>query len=106
MRRLHLLTAALALVFVACASEGDGGAATTGGGQGSTTQSSDSGTSAAPDSTAAAAPATTTTTAPGVTETTSGRPSAPDFSLELGDGGTYTLSEGAKPVYLIFWAEW
>lgn len=40
------------------------------------------------------------------TETTSDRPLAPDFTLELADGGTYTLSEGAKPVYLVFWAEW
>jgi len=36
----------------------------------------------------------------------SGRPEAPDFTLELGDGGTYTLSEGERPVYLVFWAEW
>jgi hypothetical protein len=31
---------------------------------------------------------------------------APDFTLELGEDGTFTLSEGAKPVYLVFWAEW
>jgi thiol-disulfide isomerase/thioredoxin len=31
---------------------------------------------------------------------------APDFTLVLGEGGQYTLSEGTKPVYLIFWAEW
>jgi hypothetical protein len=33
-------------------------------------------------------------------------PAAPDFTLALGDGGTYTLSEAAKPVYMVFWAEW
>lgn len=33
-------------------------------------------------------------------------PAAPDFTLALGNGGTYTLSQGAKPVYLVFWAEW
>lgn len=38
--------------------------------------------------------------------TLSDRPLAPDFTLELGDGGSYTLSEGEKPVYLVFWAEW
>lgn len=38
--------------------------------------------------------------------TTAGRPVAPDFTLELGDGGEYILSEGAMPVYLVFWAEW
>jgi hypothetical protein len=31
---------------------------------------------------------------------------APDFTLDLGDGGSFTLSQGAKPVYLVFWAEW
>jgi hypothetical protein len=51
--------------------------------------------------------------APGTTETpettegnTSDRPLAPDFTLALGDGGSFTLSEGEKPVYLVFWAEW
>ncbi|MBW3666181.1 MAG: hypothetical protein KY394_01170 [Actinobacteria bacterium] len=44
------------------------------------------------------------TVAPPTTD--SGRPVAPDFTLELGDGGEYTLSEGSKPVYLVFWAEW
>lgn len=33
-------------------------------------------------------------------------PTAPDFSLVLSDGSTFTLSEGAKPVYMVFWAEW
>lgn len=57
-------------------------------------------------------PVTTTSSEPGTsvagaTETTSsGRPPAPDFTLELGGGGSYTLSEGEKPVYLVFWAEW
>lgn len=40
------------------------------------------------------------------TTTSSGRPVAPDFTLELGRGGMYTLSEAEKPVYLVFWAEW
>lgn len=31
---------------------------------------------------------------------------APDFTLGLGDGGTFVLSEEARPVYLVFWAEW
>ena len=49
---------------------------------------------------------TTTTGGEETTTTASGRDVAPDFTLQLGDGGTYTLSEGAKPVYLVFWAEW
>lgn len=48
----------------------------------------------------------TTSEEPSQPTTTSDRPLAPDFTLELGDGGSYTLSEGSKPVYLVFWAEW
>jgi hypothetical protein len=33
-------------------------------------------------------------------------PDAPDFTLELGEGGEFVLSAEPKPVYLIFWAEW
>ena len=33
-------------------------------------------------------------------------PTAPDFELELGDGGTFRLSDETKPVFLVFWAEW
>jgi len=70
-------------------------------------------------------PTTTTTTATRpITETTSDvtgdtassaaerppsgvdGPVAPDFSLVLADGSTFTLSEGSRPVYMVFWAEW
>ena len=37
---------------------------------------------------------------------TDDRPAAPDFTLVLGDGASYTLSADPKPVYLVFWAEW
>ncbi len=40
------------------------------------------------------------------TTVASDRQPAPDFSLDLANGGSYTLSQGAKPVYLVFWAEW
>ena len=64
-----------------------------------------------PATTTRAIPTTSSAIPPGTTDadrttTTSGREVAPDFTLELGDGGTYTLSEGTKPVYLVFWAEW
>ena len=50
---------------------------------------------------------TTTTQGTNETSTTSsGRPVAPDFTLELSDGGSYTLSDAERPVYLVFWAEW
>lgn len=51
-----------------------------------------------------APPATSSPNSPSTT--ISDRPVAPDFTLVLGDGGQYTLSEGTKPVYMIFWAEW
>ena len=31
---------------------------------------------------------------------------AADFTLELGGGGTFALSEQTGPVLVIFWAEW
>lgn len=31
---------------------------------------------------------------------------ASDFSLRLGDGSTFTLSEETRPVFMVFWAEW
>lgn len=88
----------LALVATACSAD-EGAPATTR--VGATSSSVVSDTTTPPDDRQ-----TTTTSAPDATETTSGRPVAPDFTLELGDGGSYTLSEGAKPVYLVFWAEW
>lgn len=64
------------------------------------------------DTTVGTSESTTTLTAPDTTTsedettTTSDRELAPDFTLELGEGGEYTLSDGARPVYLVFWAEW
>ena len=49
-------------------------------------------------------PTTSESDSPSTTD--SGRPVAPDFTLVLGEGGEYTLSEGSKPVYMVFWAEW
>lgn len=40
------------------------------------------------------------------TTATDGDTVAPDFSLALGDGSTFTLSEEARPVFMVFWAEW
>lgn len=98
-RRILLPLAVLALVLTACS--GDGEAATTTAGP-TTTQEPDRATT----SIAGDGAGTTTSAGPDVTTTLSDRPLAPDFTLELGDGGSYTLSEGAKPVYLVFWAEW
>jgi thiol-disulfide isomerase/thioredoxin len=49
---------------------------------------------------------TTTTTEAAQTSTTPQRELAPDFTLALGEGGSYRLSEAGRPVYLVFWAEW
>ncbi|HEU4318959.1 MAG TPA: hypothetical protein VFS66_02620 [Acidimicrobiia bacterium] len=102
MRRLSLLIYVLALVLAACAPSSTSS---------STTELTGTASTAPPETTATTGPGTdngvtTTVPASGSTVTTSDRPLAPDFTLELGDGGTYTLSEGDKPVYLVFWAEW
>jgi len=96
-RRLILL-AGLFLTLAAC-SDVMGGAATT---VAETSAPTTADTTLVED-TSSIVPATTTQS-PDTTD--SGRPVAPDFTLELGEGGVYTLSEGARPVYLVFWAEW
>jgi thiol-disulfide isomerase/thioredoxin len=76
-RRLPLLVVLLALVAAAC-----GGSST---------------------------PEATTTTGGGAAATTVAAttgPAAPDFTLDLADGTTFTLSGDDTPVYLVFWAEW
>lgn len=102
--------AVFALFVAACSSTGaDSNPSTVDAGDETTTTDVDSTTqttTAGDATTTTAGDGTTTTAAPEATTTTSGRPAAPDFTLELGDGGTYTLSEGSKPVYLVFWAEW
>jgi hypothetical protein len=93
-----LLVIALAAAAVAGCSQGSATDTTVKTGP---TVTSAPGTTGAPD-----ASTSTTATQGGATTTISDRPLAPDFTLELGDGGSYTLSDGAKPVYLVFWAEW
>lgn len=31
---------------------------------------------------------------------------APDFTLALGDGSAFVLSDETRPVFMVFWAEW
>ena len=33
-------------------------------------------------------------------------PPAPDFVLELGEGGEFRPSSESRPIYMVFWAEW
>lgn len=51
---------------------------------------------------------TTSTTFHGSTIPSAGteREKAPDFTLVLADGDSFTLSETERPVYMLFWAEW
>ncbi|NHZ70745.1 MAG: hypothetical protein GWP18_03805 [Proteobacteria bacterium] len=64
--------------------------------------------SAAPQDTS-----TDSTPAPNSAESNGGGPAsdtaapvAPDFTMALADGGSFTLYDEQKPVYMIFWAEW
>jgi hypothetical protein len=102
--RRHLILVFLAVVLVSACSqqgEGEGGVAAPGASTGDV-----AGTPSELTATTTTTPALDTTTATETTRATSDRPMAPDFTLELGEGGSYTLSEGSKPVYLVFWAEW
>jgi hypothetical protein len=100
-RRLLAVLSVSALALAACDATGGGGTTTAAVDPTATTLSPVAGDEAATTSSSEVA-ATDGATA----STASGGPLAPDFTLTLGDGGTYTLSEGAKPVYLVFWAEW
>lgn len=77
------------------------------------TSESDStaGTSGSVDTTVADSPETSGSPSTGApsdetTTTSSDLPVAPEFTLELGTGGEYRLSDSENPVYLVFWAEW
>ncbi|MGH3650256.1 MAG: hypothetical protein ACRDU9_06050 [Acidimicrobiia bacterium] len=98
MRRLLLPLTVLALVLAACASPDGVETSSTVATTVTTTPKQGPGSTSLQEA--------TTTTSAEVTGTTSDRPLAPDFTLQLGEGGSYTLSEGSKPVYLVFWAEW
>jgi hypothetical protein len=56
--------------------------------------------------TSATTDAPTAPTEPAATTPPPEGPPAPDFTLALGEGGSFTLSEAQKPVYMVFWAEW
>ena len=60
-------------------------------------------TTSLPPSTEGYSSSSTTSSSSTVTEAGE---SAPDFTLALGGGGTFVLSEEARPIYLVFWAEW
>lgn len=108
-QRLVSLVVGLALVAAAC-----------GGGDGETvTPAEATPTTQGGDATpATASPSTEPGTSPATEPTEATQPSAerpapdptreiaPDFSLPLGDGSTFVLSEEIRPVFMVFWAEW
>lgn len=99
MRRPFLFLVLLALALGACSPTSSDGPST----------SESERTTSTAESSATTAEGAVSTTEDSVTApptTVSDRPVAPDFTLALGEGGSYTLSEGEKPVYLVFWAEW
>jgi hypothetical protein len=83
-------TAALAVVVLGLAGCGD-------------PVTSDGATTSPPRSTDGSSSSSSSSSTSTVTEALA---VAPDFALGLGDGGTFVLSEEARPVYLVFWAEW
>jgi len=94
-------------VLAACGSGVDESTATTSQGAEPATQTTEAaGSTAAVDS----QPEATTVTSSDESQSDQGSgvtgEAAPDFTLALGDGSTFTLSETDKPVYLVFWAEW
>ena len=107
-QRLFTLLTGLALVLAACG----GGAADTATPVDSASTVPNSDASAAttvPSTEPGTPPATEPTEETPATERPAPDPSreiAPDFSLPLGDGSTFVLSEEARPVFMVFWAEW
>jgi hypothetical protein len=110
-RRLLILVLFAAVTVASCAgaepaADTGVGPAMTGSTEPGSTEADTTVAAANPTTTAGEEGVTTTSSAAEAPETTSGRPPAPDFTLQLGNGGTYALSQGSKPVYLVFWAEW
>jgi hypothetical protein len=109
LRRLLVVTAAMAVVATAC---GDGSQPTAidlGGAPAATEAPGD--TQASTETVpATAATAETDPAEPVATEAPRQRPEGPDaadFELALGGpGGTFSLSAETRPVFMVFWAEW
>lgn len=106
MKRIALFLGVL-LVAAACAGAEQSAQVTSDSGSVETTEAT--ATTESTENTTADTTVTETTTAPETTVATEAAPEgpeAPDFTLALRSGGKFTLSEEAKPVYMVFWAEW
>ena len=111
MHRILILLVSLVLVATACGDDDVSAGtqatippgtstATTAGEQSTTTVGEQSTTTVGEQSTTTTAAVDTRAPLP------EGATTAPDFELALGQGGTFTLSDEQKPVYMVFWAEW
>ena len=58
------------------------------------------------DQTTLSAPEVRSETTAAASQPESSGQQAPEFTLELGEGGTFVLSEQTTPVLIMFWAEW
>lgn len=103
MRRSRTLLLVASLVLAGCAG---GTAATDAAGDPPATTAPAASTPATSATTAAPVPTTRVPAGSVTTSIADDRPEAPDFSLDLGDGGTFVLSEETRPVFMVFWAEW
>jgi hypothetical protein len=104
MRWRLLAIVVLSMIAVAC---GDGTSSQVDDDTGSnTTTAADAPTSTAPPTSSASTTGSSEEPSSTTTTVLDDRPIAPDFSLALGSGGTFVLSEESRPVYLVFWAEW
>ena len=120
-RSLFALVIAFALILGACAGTQDTATQQTGdvGGEQPSSTIDDTASAEAPSSSEAPeAPdsdpmpsdteSSDDTEAPASTNPPPEGPVAPDFTLALGADGseTFMLSQEAKPVFMVFWAEW
>lgn len=88
MKRIILLLA-ITVVAAACASAGEESAAA--GADAPPTTQAESSAATSPNPSGGAKPE---------------GPDAPNFTLALATGDSFTLYDEQKPVYMIFWAEW
>ena len=104
------MIAALAVAAASCSSGTDTAAPAGEASPTSTVAQSEPGVSTTattvPDSAASETETVPDSEAPPETAAPVDGPPAPDFTMTLNDGSTFTLSEEQKPVYLVFWAEW
>lgn len=110
MRRLVYMLVALSLLLAACGGDSTSTSATPDAGGSEIGPDVTPPTESAPDSPASTAGTSTTDPVEeppaGPISTDFDGPAAADFTIDLNKTGSFTLSEEARPVYLVFWAEW